>query len=358
MKGATQMLKRSHVLAVVAALLLGALAVAVFTVSGAEAKPSRASAGELKGAGATFPAPLIAVWQQRYEQRRDVKVTYNPIGSGGGITAITNKTVDFGASDAPLSPDQFSACGGCIQIPWVLSATAVMYNLPGVRNNLKITGPILAGIQLGQIKNWNDPKIRRINPGVDLPDRQITPVYRSDSSGTTFNYTSYLNTVSKEWKSRIGRGTTVNWPTGVGARGSSGVSGVISRTPGAIGYADVAYALKNKIQFFRVQNRSGIYALPGLRGIKAASLADRKFSPTNELSIVNPPRGPKFRFAYPICTYSYVLLRTTSSQAALLKPFVNWALTQGQIFGPPLLFHPLPTYVVARGKAQLNKVHS
>jgi phosphate transport system substrate-binding protein len=345
--------RRKRFLGGISVLLVAASAVAAVSVSGAQA---RSSAGELKGAGATFPAPLIAVWQQRYEAAKDVKITYNPIGSGGGITAITNKTVDFGASDAPLTPDQFSACNGCVQIPWVLSATSIMYNIPGAPNNLRITGQILADIYLGRITNWNDSRIRAINPGVSMPDRTITPVYRSDSSGTTFNFTSYLNTVSRQWKSQVGNGTTVNWPKGVGARGSSGVSGVISRTEGALGYADIAYALANKLKFFSVKNRAGNFARPGLVGIKAASLADRKFSPTNALSIVNPPPGKKFRRAYPICTYSYVLLRLESPQAALLKPFITWALTSGQAFGPRLVFQPIPKYVVDRGKATLRRI--
>ena len=343
--------------AAAAGLLVAVTAVAALGVSSAQAGSGRASAGEISGAGATFPAPLIAVWQQRYESAKGVKVNYNAIGSGGGISAITNKTVDFGASDAPLTPDQFNACNGCVQLPWVLSATSVMYNMP-LKNNLRMTGPILADIYLGKIKNWNDSRIKRINPGVSIPDKNITVVYRSDGSGTSYNFTSYLNTVSREWKSKVGKGTTVSWPTGVGARGSSGVSGVISRTEGAIGYADIAYALKNHLKFFSMQNRAGRFTRPGLVGIKAASLADRKFSPTNELSIVNPPPGKRFLKAYPICTYSYVLLRTQSSKAAMLKPFVTWALTTGQQYGPSLVFQPVPAYVVARGKATLKKVHS
>ena len=340
-----------------AGVLLAITAVAAISVAGAQAGSARSTSGEISGAGATFPAPLIAVWQQRYQAAKDVKVNYNAIGSGGGISAITNKTVDFGASDAPLTPDQFNACNGCVQLPWVLSATSVMYNMP-LKNNLRMTGPILADIYLGKIKNWNDSRIKRINPGVSIPSKDITVVYRSDGSGTTYNFASYLNTVSREWKSKVGKGTTVNWPTGVGARGSSGVSGVISRTEDAIGYADIAYALKNHLKFFSMQNRSGRFTRPGLVGIKAASLADRKFSPTNELSIVNPPPGKRFLKAYPICTYSYVLLRIQSPKAALLKPFVTWALTSGQAFGPPLVFQPVPSYVVARGKATLKKVHS
>jgi phosphate transport system substrate-binding protein len=344
-------------LAAAAGLLVAVTVCAALGVSSAQAGAGRASAGEISGAGATFPAPLIAVWQQRYEAARGVKVNYNAIGSGGGIAAITQRTVDFGASDAPLTPDQFAACNGCVQLPWVLSATSVMYNMP-VKNNLHMTGPVLADIYLGKITNWNDRRIKAINPGVSIPDQRITVVYRSDGSGTSYNFTSYLNTVSREWRTRIGKGTTVNWPVGVGARGSSGVSGVISRTEGAIGYADVAYALRNHLQFFSMKNRAGRYTRPGLVGIRAASLADRKFSPTNELSIVNPPPGKKFRRAYPICTYSYVLLRIQSTKAALLKPFVTWALTTGQQYGPPLVFQPVPGYVVERGKATLKRVHS
>jgi phosphate transport system substrate-binding protein len=302
---------------------------------------------------------LIAAWQQKYEAARGVKITYNPIGSGGGISAIANKSVDFGASDAPMKPDQFSSCGGCVELPWALSATAVMYNLPGLPNNLHVTGPILAGIYLGKIKKWNDPKIKAVNRGLNLPSTDITPVYRSDSSGTSFNFTTYLNTVSREWKSKTGRGTTVNWPAGVGARGSSGVSGVISRTEGAVGYADIAYALKNHLKFFSVQNRAKKFARPGLAGIKAAAQADRKFNAqSNELSIVNPPGSSRFAKAYPICTYTYVILRTQSAKANLLKPFITWALTSGQQYGPAVIFQQVPQYVVTRGKTTLRKVHS
>lgn len=349
--------KRKSRLAVAAGLLVAIAVIATVSITGASAESARSSAGEISGAGATFPAPLIAVWQQKYEAAKDVKVNYNAIGSGGGIAAITQKTVDFGASDAPLSADQFSSCNGCVQLPWVLSATSVMYNMP-LKNNLHMTGAILADIYLGKITNWNDPRIQKINKGVSMPDKHITVVYRSDGSGTTYNFTTYLNTVSKQWKSKVGRGTTVNWPEGVGARGSSGVSGVISRTEGAIGYADIAYALKNHLKFFSMQNRDKFFARPGLVGIRAASLADRKFSATNELTIVNPPPGKKFHKAYPICTYSYVLLRLQTDKASLVKPFVRWALTTGQQYGPRLVFQPIPTYVVARGKATLKKVHS
>ena len=328
---------------------------AVSTAVAAKPNASQRSAGTISGAGATFPAPLIAQWQKEY--KRD-QINYNAIGSGGGISAITNRTVDFGASDAPLTPDQFSACKGCIQLPWVLSATSVMYNLDGVKNAIHLNGRAIADIFMGNITNWNDARIRRLNPGVNFPDRRITPVYRSDGSGTTYNFTDYLTSVSSSFKSRVGGpNTTVNWPVGVGARGSSGVAGVVTRTEGAIGYADIAYALNNHIKFAAVQNKSGRWATPGLRSIKAASLADKKFSRTNELSIVNPPKGKKFLRAYPISTYSYVLLPLSSPKAAQLKALVTWAVTTGQKFGPKLIFQPVPLYVVTRVKSQLKRVH-
>jgi phosphate transport system substrate-binding protein len=333
--------------------VLVALAAVSTAVAAKPSAPQR-SAGTISGAGATFPAPLIAVWQREY--KRD-QVNYNAIGSGGGISAITNRTVDFGASDAPLTKDQFTACKGCVQMPWVLSATSIMYNVDGVKNAIHMNGRLIADIYLGNVTNWNDARIRRLNPGVNFPDRRITPVYRSDGSGTTYNFTDYLTKVSPSFKSRVGGpNTTVNWPAGVGARGSSGVAGVVTRTEGAVGYADIAYALQNHIKFAAVQNRSGIFATPGLRSIKAASLADVKFSSTNELSIVNPPKGKKFRRAYPISTYSYVILPLQSSKAAQLKSFVTWAVTSGQRFGPKLIFQPVPPYVVTRVKAQLRRV--
>jgi phosphate transport system substrate-binding protein len=340
-------------------LTVAGLAAVVAAVVVATAATAKSSGLTLKGAGSTFVSPLVLTLMQPYEAATGVHVDYNPIGSGGGIQAIQNRQVDFGASDAPMTPDQFSGCGGCVELPWALSATAVLYNLPGLPNNLHITGPILAGIYLGQIKKWNDPKIKAVNKGVNLPSTDITPVYRSDSSGTSFNFTTYLNTVSRQWKGQVGRGTTVNWPAGIGARGSSGVAGYISRNEGAVGYADIAYALNNHLKFFSVQNRAKKFARPGLVGIKAAAQVDRRFNPqSNELSIVNPPGSARFAKAYPICTYTYVILRTKSEKAKLLKPFITWALTTGQQYGTRLVFQPVPKYVVARGKATLKKVHS
>jgi phosphate transport system substrate-binding protein len=325
----------------IGSVLLAALAATALLASGVAA--ARTAANDLRGAGATFPAPLIAEWVKDWSSKSGVQITYSPIGSGGGIASITARTVDFGASDAPLSEDQFRACNGCVQIPWALSATSIPYNIPGVRNNLRITGPLLAQIYLGQITNWNDQQLRALNPGVALPDLKITPVYRSDSSGTSFNFTEYLTKVSPEWSSRVGRGTQVNFPAGIGARGSSGVAGVVTRTPGALTYVDVAYSLANKLYFFSVRNRAGKFASPGLRGIQAAADAVKTVPANNELSIVDPPAANKL--AYPISTYTYALLPLRSAKAAELKQFVTYAISAGQKFGPKLLFAPLPKQV-------------
>src|SRR5438132_833795 len=222
-------------------LLAAAAALVLARVAGsAQAKPS---AGELTGAGSSFVSKLVQTWIPKVDSALGIKVTYGPIGSGGGINAITNRTVDFGASDAPLSPDQFAACKGCAQIPWALSATSIAYRGDTLPNHIHMTGKVIADIFLGKIKNWNDPALKRLNKGTTLPDLAITVIHRSDNSGTTYNLTEYLNSVSSEWKSGPGKGVAVNWPTGVGARGSSGVSGALSQAKGGITYVDVAFSL-------------------------------------------------------------------------------------------------------------------
>jgi phosphate transport system substrate-binding protein len=335
------------------AILGAALAIAAGTATTASAGRS---ADQLVGAGATFPFPLISQWVADYPSKTGVSIVYQPIGSGGGIQAITNKTVDFGASDAPLSPDQASACGDCVQIPWVLGATAVMYNLHGVKNNLHLTGPVIAGIYLGTIKKWNAAAIAKLNPGVNLPAEDITPVYRSDGSGTSFNFTDYLSKVSAAFKSKVGVSTQPPFPTGVGAKGSSGVSGILTKTEGAVGYADIAYALKNHIQFAWVKNAAGRFAGPGLRGIAAAaSTVSKKSIPANnEMHIVDPPKSNPV--AYPICTFSYVIVHKSSPKAALLRKFIFYALTGGQAFGPKLLYGKIPVPVLAAAEKTLAKV--
>ena len=344
------MLRRTFVAALAAVLML---AVAVGSGS---AKTRASAAGNLTGAGSSFVFPLVSTWTPVYDSLTGVHINYNPIGSGGGIAAITNRTVDFGASDAPLSPDQFKACKGCVQVPWALSATSIAYNLAGVNTHLHMSGVVLAKIYLGQITQWNDPAIKKLNKGVNLPAEKITPIFRSDSSGTTYNFTDYLSSVSSAFKSKVGTGTQVNFPAGVGGRGSSGVSAVLARTNGGIIYVDIAYSLKNHFKFFAMQNRSGKFALPGLRGIQAAAATVRKVPANNQLSIVNPPKG--YKNSYPICTFTYIIFPTKTDNAPALRKFVFWALTGGQKYGRKLLFQPIPKPVLVAAEKTLTKVHS
>jgi phosphate transport system substrate-binding protein len=218
----------------------------------------------LVGAGSTFVYPLVSQWIPDYSKKKDVTVTYGPVGSGAGIEQIINRTIDFGASDAPLSADETSQCKGCLQVPWALSATAVDYNLQGAPDHLRLTGPVIADIFLGKIKAWDDPAIKRLNPGVSLPSTPISVIHRSDGSGTTFNFTDYLSHVSPDWKQKVGSGTSVSWPAGQGGKGSSGVSAVLARTNGGITYTDVAYALANHFHVAAVQNRAGKFLVPSL----------------------------------------------------------------------------------------------
>ena len=331
------------------------LVAAIAALATATAATARTHDTTLTGAGSTFVAPLLAQWIQPLGSAYGYSLQYSAIGSGGGIAAVTGRTVDFGASDAPLTPDQFAACKGCVQIPWALSATAIIYNLDGVKNLLHMNGATLAKIFAGQITKWNDPAIKKLNKGVDLPGQQIATVHRSDNSGTTYNFTDFLSSASPAWKSKYGKGVSVNWPVGTGQRGSSGVAAGVSQTPGGIGYVDVAYALKNHLKYFAMQNRSGKFATPGLKGILGAAAAQVKPDPTtNELSIVDPPT--KFKLAYPVSTFTYVIVPTSSPKAAELRKFLFWAVTRGQSYGPKLLFQPIPKPVLVVAEKTIAKI--
>jgi len=338
--------------------LLGALVIAALAfASVAGATKEKSDAGTLTGAGSSFVSKLMQAWIPQVDSKFGLKVTYGPIGSGGGINAITNRTVDFGASDAPLSPDQFAACKGCTQIPWALSATSIAYKGDSLPNHIHMTGKVVADIFLGRITKWNDPALMKLNKGKSLPDLAITVIHRSDNSGTTYNLTEYLNSVSRTWKSGPGKGVAVAWPTGVGARGSSGVSAALSQTDGGITYVDVAFTLTNHFKFAAIQNRAGVFALPGLNGIKAAGATILRVAPDNGgISIVNPSKRQKF--AYPICTFTYVIVAKQTAKAAELKQFIGWALTQGQADGPKLLFSPLPKVVLKASQKTLTLIHT
>jgi phosphate transport system substrate-binding protein len=337
----------------ISALVAAAAAIAATAVGTASARHSGTT---IAGAGSTFVAPLLSQWVQPVGAAYGYELQYSAIGSGGGIQAITARSVDFGASDAPLTPDQFTACKGCLQIPWALSATSVFYNLQGVKNLLHMDGPTLAKIFMGQITQWDDPAIKKLNPGVNLPGQKISIVHRSDNSGTTFNFTDYLSSVSPQWRSQVGSGVAVNWPVGTGGKGSAGVAAIVSQTPGAIGYADVAYALHNHLSYFAMKNRSGKFATPGLKGILAAASSDQKPDSNNALSIVNPPK--KYPLAYPISTFTYVIVPAQTAKAAELRKFLFWAVTKGQTFGPKLLFQPIPKPVLVVAEKTIAKIHA
>jgi len=334
------------------AAALVALALLV-VASAASASPRRADATSLTGMGSSFVATLMQQWIANVGH--DLQVGYSPLGSGAGIAAITNRTVDFGASDAPLTPHQFSVCGDCVQIPWALSATSIPYHLNGVHAQLRLTGPIIADIFMQKITKWNHPRIKRLNPRASLPDREITAVHRSDSSGTTFNFTDYLSRVSGAWRQKFGAGTVINWQGGLPANGSSGVASALAETNGSIGYVDVAYSLKNHLSFAAVANSAGTYQRPGLRAIAAAASTVKHVPADNGVSIVNPPK--RVKGAYPICTFTWVILPIQSSKAAALKTFVNWALTSGQAYGPKLLFQPIPANVRTPAQRTLARIH-
>ena len=311
------------------------------------------------GAGASFPYPLISKWAQEYEKFTEgkVKVEYQSIGSGGGIRQIIERTVDFGASDAPMKPEEMSRAPGILHIPETLGAVVLAYNVPDLQGRLKLTGDVIADIYLGKIKRWNDPRLIKINPGLELPDKEIIIVKRADSSGTTFIFTDYLSSVSVEWNKIIGRGKTFGFPEEVGERGLSGkgnegVSAIISQTPYSIGYIELTYALHNEIPFALVRNRAGNFVEANLKTISAAAAAAAPALPRGDeswygVSIVNAP-GEN---SYPISSFSYILVYKDLSymkpeKAEALKEFLLWIITEGQSYAPELGYAPLPEEVV------------
>jgi len=337
--------------AVVAVLGVAALALTAWTgLAGASSKKA-----SLTGAGSTFVAPLVALWTAHYSP---ADINYSAVGSGAGIQQITARTVDFGASDAPLTPDQASACHGCVQIPWAFAATSIPYNVSGVGYGLKLTGPILAQIFMGKITKWNDSRIRAINKGVTLPSENIVPIHRSDGSGTSFNFTDYLSHVSKTWKSQIGKSTSPAWPSGVGvgAKGSSGVAAKLGSTPGGITYVDVGYAYKFHYKIAKLKNRAGKFILPSVKSLNAVSAQVKSVPKSNAISVVDPPK--KVAKGYPLCTFTWVIVPLKTSKAPALKTFINWAVTKGQNYGHPLLFLPIPKVVQTAAKKTTARLHT
>jgi len=340
-------------------LALAALATAALAAT-AGAAPKR-HAATLTGAGSTLIQPAVqGVWGPGYAAATGTQVNYSGIGSSGGIAAITGRTVDFGASDAPLSADQMTACNGCVQIPWALSATVPTYNVPGVGDTkLRLTGPVLANMFLGHITNWNDAAIKKLNPGLSLPNLKITIAHRSDGSGDTYAFTDYLSKVSSEWRANEGANTTINWPAGVGGRGNAGVAAVISSTPGAIGYVSDAYALGNHLSKARLRNAYGKFTLPGITGIEDAAQTVKKVPADNRMSIVDPPATKKYAAAWPISTFTYIIVPTNSKNATDLRHFIFWALSpKQQLSIKKLIFAPIPKVVLVAAEKTLLKIHA
>jgi phosphate transport system substrate-binding protein len=337
--------------------LIAACVLALLTVAAAGAKSTGTT---ITGAGSTFVAPLVSAWTPALGTAFDYNVQYSAVGSGAGIAAITSNQVDFGASDAPLNPAQQSACPDCIQIPWALSAVAVAYNVPGAPVHLNLDGNTISKIFLGEITNWNDPAIAALNKGANLPDLKITPCFRSDGSGTSYAFTDYLSSVNAEWKNKIGTSTQPAFPAGQGAKGSSGVAGLVSRTQGSIGYFDIAYSIANHLHFAAVKNAAGKFLYPSLRRIQAAALAYPKVPANNEMHIVNPPKSAAL--AYPISTYTYVIVHKQTPHAAELRKMIFWALTQGQgpQFAAKLTFAKLSTVkaVLVASEKTLKQIHT
>jgi len=307
---------------------------------------SAASAYSLTGAGSTLVAPLEAYWASDFNHRYGDSVTYSAVGSGTGIAQITARTVDFGASDAPLTSSQAAACKECIQIPWALTATGISYNVAGI-HSLRLTGPVLAEIYLGQITNWDSPVIAKLNKHVHLPNLAITPVYRSDGSGDTYAFTDYLSRISPTWKSKVGNSTTVSFPVGVGGKGNAGVSAVVSSTSGAIAYISASYIIAQGLPAAALQNAAGKYEYPNLAPIEAAASIVKSVPANNEMHIVDPPKSDKL--AYPLSTFTYCIVPKGAPQAAALASWIYYAMTLGQSFGASLDFAPIPKVVLAAG---------
>lgn len=309
------------------------------------AAPAAAQMKTLNGAGATFPYPIYSKWFDEYHKvKPDLQINYQSIGSGGGIRQVTERTVDFGATDGPMTTQQqFKVDGKILHVPTVLGAVVPAYNLKDVAD-LKLTGAVIADIFLGKITRWTDPAIVKLNPDAKLPDAQITVVHRSDGSGTTFCFVDYLSKVSAEWKKKVGVNTAVQWPTGLGGKGNEGVAGLVKQTPGALGYVEMIYAKQNDIQFASVQNKSGKFVKASVDGITAAA-AGTKMPKDFKVSITDASGET----AYPISTFTWLLVyeKNAGDKGAVIKEFLKWMLKDGQSMTSALGYAPLPSEVNA-----------
>jgi phosphate transport system substrate-binding protein len=316
----------------------------------------------INGAGATFPYPMYSKWFDEYHKKNaNLQINYQSIGSGGGIKQVTEGTVDFGATDGPMNDDQLKAYQekhgfGILHFPTVLGAVVPTYNITGVDATLNFTPEALAGIYLGKITKWNDPAIAAPNKGVKLPEEDIVVVHRADGSGTSYCWTDYLSKVSDEWKTKVGKGTSVNWPVGLGGKGNEGVTGTVKNTPNSIGYVELIYAESNKIPYGNVKNAGDTFVKASLTAVSAAAAGAAKDMPDDfRVSITNAPG----KASYPISTFTWLLIPEKFSDAAkrdAIKGFLKWALADGQSYAESLSYAKLPKEVVAKEVKAIDKI--
>jgi phosphate transport system substrate-binding protein len=313
---------------------------------------------QLNGAGATFPYPMYSKWFSEYNKLHpDVQINYQSIGSGGGIRQVLNGTVDFGASDGPMTDEQLKeAKTKILHIPTVLGADVPAYNVPGISGEIRFTPEALAGIFLGKIQNWNDPAIAKVNPGVNFPNQQIIVVHRSDGSGTTYIFTDYLSKVSKEWEAAVGKGTSVKWPVGLGGKGNEGVAGQIRQLQGSIGYVELVYAVENKITYGSVKNAAGNFVKASLDSVTEAAASAPKMPADFRVSITNAPG----KTAYPISSFTWLLIPEQAQdpkKGKIITDFLDWMISDGQKMTNQLSYAPLPESVVEKVKAAIKQIH-
>jgi phosphate transport system substrate-binding protein len=316
----------------------------------------------INGAGATFPNPIYSKWFDEYHKKNaNIQINYQSVGSGAGIRQVTEGTVDFGASDGPMNDEQLKAFQdkhgfGILHFPTVLGAVVPTYNIPGVTAALNFTPEALAGIYLGKITKWNDPSIAGANTGVNLPSGDIVVVHRSDGSGTTYCWTDYLSKISEEWKSKVGTGASVNWPVGLGGKGSEGVTGQIKNAPNSIGYVELIYAVSNNIPYGSVKNSSGSVVKADLASVSEAAAAAAKSMPDDFRVSITNPTGKK---AYPIATFTWLLIPEKFSDAGkrdAIRGFLTWMLADGQNYAEQLSYAKLPKEVLAKEKKAIGKI--
>jgi phosphate transport system substrate-binding protein len=316
---------------------------------------------KLNGAGATFPYVIYSKWFDVYHTKTSIEFNYQSIGSGGGIKQVIEGTVDFGATDGPMSPDQLKEAEAkqgtaILHLPTVMGAVVVTYNVPEIGAGLRLTPDVLAAIFMGEISKWNDSRITALNAGKKLPDQQIIVAHRSDGSGTSFIFTDYLTKVSKQWETKVGRGTSVNWPVGLGGKGNEGVTGLVKQSPGSIGYVELAYAVKNNLPYAWMKNKAGTFVEPTLESVTAAAASSAKNLPDDLRVSITDADGKN---SYPISGFTWLLVykqMKDKKKGEALVTFLKWAMSEGQSYAKDLLYAPLPKEVVKRCEAKIREI--